>query len=85
MVHNKKLRIRRARSHEADVLTGIALRSKKSNGYDDVFMEACTDELTVTATHIKEGEYWVAERECVSSGSIEGRFLPRMEKLLRQS
>ncbi len=58
---NHEIKIRRAKSHEAHVLTNIALRAKQLNGYDDSFMGACKDELTVTASHMKEGEYWVAE------------------------
>lgn len=53
--------IRRARDDEADVLTELSLRSKRSNGYDDAFMAACREELTVTDQRLAEGEYWVAE------------------------
>jgi ribosomal protein S18 acetylase RimI-like enzyme len=52
--------IRRARPDEADLLTELSMRSKQSNGYDDAFMEACRDELTVTASRMAAGEYWVA-------------------------
>ncbi|MGK0463252.1 MAG: N-acetylglutamate synthase-like GNAT family acetyltransferase [Candidatus Azotimanducaceae bacterium] len=61
MNYEDKIQIRRARSHEAHVLTNIALRAKQSNGYDDLFMDACKDELSVKASHMKENEYWVAE------------------------
>ena len=53
--------IRRARSDEVDILTDLSMRAKRSNGYDDAFMEACRAELTVTATRMREGEYWVAD------------------------
>lgn len=55
------IEIRRARPEDADVLTDLSLRSKRSNGYDDAFMAACRDELTVTAADLAAGEYWVAE------------------------
>lgn len=55
-----KLEIRRARPDEADALTDLSMRSKRSNGYDDAFMEACREELTVTPKRLAEGEYWVA-------------------------
>lgn len=55
------IKIRRARVDEADILTDLSMRAKRSNGYDDAFMEACRAELTVTAARMKEGEYWVAE------------------------
>lgn len=55
--------IRRARADEAEALTELTLRSKQSNGYDDAFMAACREELTVTDERLAEGEYWVAECE----------------------
>jgi len=55
--------IRRARSDEAEALTELSIRAKRSNGYDDAFMDACRAELTVTTARMQEGEYWVAERE----------------------
>ncbi len=54
------LEIRLARADEAVALTELALRSKKSNGYDAAFMEACREELTITAASMAAGEYWVA-------------------------
>ena len=59
--------IRRARSDEAEILTDLSMRAKRSNGYDDAFMEACRPELTVKADRLEEGEYWVAD-----SGSVCG-------------
>ena len=59
------IKIRRARLDEADMLTDISMRSKRSNGYDDAFMECCREELAVTAARMGEGEYWVAEADRV--------------------
>lgn len=59
------IQIRRARLDEADTLTDISMRSKRSNGYDDAFMERCREELAVTAERMGEGEYWVAEADRV--------------------
>lgn len=55
--------LRRARAQDAAGLTGLSLRSKRSNGYDDAFMDACRKEMTITPDHIsdREFEYWVAE------------------------
>lgn len=53
--------IRRARPEDADVLTDLSIRSKRSNGYDEAFMAACRAELTVTRKSLREGEYWVAQ------------------------
>ncbi|MEM7045445.1 MAG: GNAT family N-acetyltransferase [Pseudomonadota bacterium] len=53
--------VRRARLSEAELLTDLSMRAKQSNGYDGAFMEACREELTVTASRLKAGEYWVAD------------------------
>ncbi len=59
--------IRLAQAGEAEALTELSLKSKGSNGYDDAFMAACREELTVTDQRLAEGEYWVAE-----SGGLRG-------------
>ena len=59
------IEIRRARANEAGILSDLSMRAKRSNGYDDAFMEACRAELTVTASRMEEGEYWVAEAQSV--------------------
>lgn len=69
--------IRAARYDEADALTDLSIRSKQSNGYDDAFIAACHDELTVTRERMDAGRYWVAEadgviRGCVALGRDDG-------------
>lgn len=59
------IEIRRARLDEADIITDLSMRAKRSNGYDDAFMEACREELTVTASRMEEGEYWVARSHAI--------------------
>jgi GNAT superfamily N-acetyltransferase len=44
--------IRPARVDECDALTELALRSKAHWGYDDAFMAACRDELTMQPSSI---------------------------------
>ncbi|MFH8382916.1 hypothetical protein ACH4E7_18490 [Kitasatospora sp. NPDC018058] len=46
------MRIRPARPAEAELLTGIAVRAKAHWGYDEAFMAACRDELTLDAAAI---------------------------------
>lgn len=58
-----KIEVRRARSDEMEALTELSLTSKQSNGYDDAFMAACREELTVTPDRMLEGEYWVADAD----------------------
>lgn len=53
--------IRPARRDDAEALTMLAMSSKQSNGYDDVFMAACAEELRVTSASLDAQEYWVAE------------------------
>jgi len=46
------VRIRPARVEECDALTELAMRSKAYWGYDDEFMAACRDELTIRAPFV---------------------------------
>jgi len=64
--------IREARPHEAEHLSGLALRSKGHWGYSEAFLAACAAELTIHPQQI-EGEQMdvvVAER----SGKIAGFY-----------
>ena len=53
------LRLRRASAADCSSLTELALRSKASNGYDEAFMAACVEELTVDADSLAAGEVWL--------------------------
>lgn len=57
------IHLRRAVAADASALSALALRSKRSNGYDDAFMTACRDELVVTAEDLATDEYWIAGSE----------------------
>ncbi|MEO4042514.1 GNAT family N-acetyltransferase [Hoeflea sp. CAU 1731] len=46
---------------DAMILTDLSMRSKQSNGYDDAFMDACRDELSVTPELLRAHRYWIAE------------------------
>ena len=61
-------RIRAARADECALLTRLALRSKASWGYSEQFMAACVAELTISATDIDSGLYFVLE----SHGQVIG-------------
>lgn len=63
------MRIRRARAEDAPGLSELALRSKAHWGYDADFLEACRDELTVTAEQCASDELYVAE---ATSGAVAG-------------
>jgi len=57
----KGYRIRRAEPRDRDALTGLCMRSKQSNGYDDAFMALCAEELRVRDAWIVEDDFWLAE------------------------
>lgn len=53
--------IRPARPEEAAALTALALRSKAYWGYDEAFMAACRDELTVAGDEVTDRRTVVAQ------------------------
>lgn len=59
----QKERIRRARPDEAELLSGLARRSKAHWGYDDEFLRRAAVELTITPSAITEHEVWVLEHQ----------------------
>jgi len=68
------VQLRAARPGEAQTLTELALRSKAYWGYDDAFMAACRDELTMRADELERRRVTVAERDGRIAGfvSVEG-------------
>ncbi|SCK36825.1 N-acetylglutamate synthase, GNAT family [Streptomyces sp. WMMB 714] len=66
--------IRSAEAHEAELLTGLALRSKAYWGYDDAFVAACREELAVRPDEVAERRMIVAEHDGVVVGfaSLDG-------------
>jgi GNAT superfamily N-acetyltransferase len=55
------LSLRAARPDEVAELSALALRSKAHWGYDETFLDACRDELTLTADDLMSGVVVVAE------------------------
>ncbi|MFI9361632.1 GNAT family N-acetyltransferase [Kitasatospora sp. NPDC053057] len=55
------MHIRPAHPDEAGLLTGIALRAKAYWGYDEVFIVACREELTLDAAAVERASTVVAE------------------------
>ncbi|MFD7453766.1 GNAT family N-acetyltransferase [Kitasatospora sp. NPDC059827] len=55
------MRIRPARPDEAELLTAIALRAKAYWGYDEAFMAACREELTLDAAAVERASTLLAE------------------------
>lgn len=57
------MRVRPGRPSEAAELTGLALRSKGHWGYDEAFLAACRDELTMAPADIDRRRTAVAEED----------------------
>ncbi|MAK74662.1 MAG: GNAT family N-acetyltransferase [Pseudomonadales bacterium] len=55
--------MRSARLEEAPALSELCMLSKAYWGYDDAFMEACREELTITQTDFDYSTIQIAERE----------------------
>lgn len=65
-----RLRVRAAFPGEAAHLTSLSLASRACWGYDEAFLEACRDELTITGDDIRHGTVRVATR----AGGILGYY-----------
>jgi GNAT superfamily N-acetyltransferase len=61
MMARSQSRIRPARLDEADALTTLALRSKRTWGYTDDFMARAADELTLTRADLEQDVVEVLE------------------------
>jgi len=57
------LKIRKATIHEADLVSDLCFRSKAHWGYSEEFMEACRDDLTITANYIEASLVYVIEED----------------------
>jgi GNAT superfamily N-acetyltransferase len=57
------INIRPARAGEGELLSALMLRSKAHWGYDDAFIDACRQVLTIPEAMIAAGEVLVAERD----------------------
>lgn len=69
------MQIRTARGGEAGKLTELAFRSKAHWGYDEAFMAACRNELTVLPEEVERRRTLVAEEDDRLLGmvTVEGR------------
>ncbi|MFC4859317.1 GNAT family N-acetyltransferase [Actinophytocola glycyrrhizae] len=64
------MRLRPARPGEAALLSALALRSKGHWGYDDAFLAACRDELTIAEGEVAARRTTVAELD----GTVVGMY-----------
>ena len=76
--------IRAPRLEELDALTELCVRSKATWGYDDAFMNACRDELKITAEHLNRDHCAVFEADGETLGfaqvtcSKQGTFIDKL-------
>lgn len=68
--------IRAAEPDEAAALTGIAMRAKAHHGYDEAFLEACRDELTVDRGSVAEDPFFVVDVRGTIAGFYGLRIAP---------
>lgn len=71
--------MRKAIVEDAPLLSDLAYRSKAHWGYDQPFMEACRDALTITADYIRSNPVYVLEVDQCIVGFYS--FLVEDEKL----
>ncbi len=75
MTGRNKITLRPAREEEAEALSRLAFASKAHWGYDAAFMEACREELRVSAADI--ARYNVLVAECAGQRLGYGYLSPR--------
>ena len=57
------MNIRKAAIHEADLVSDLCFRSKAYWGYSEEFMEACREDLTISANDIETSLVYVIEED----------------------
>lgn len=72
------MHIRPARVEEAAALTELAMRSKAHWGYDDAFLAACRDELTIGPEHIARVDVADLDGEVVGMVRLEHETIEDM-------
>lgn len=74
-----EIALRRAVADDAPTLTAISMRAKASWGYDDAFMAACAQELTLSPEKLDLWEVWVADADGEVAGMIAIEVAPPPE------
>ena len=75
--------LRNIRPDEISVLTELCLRSKAVWGYDEDFMRACRNELTLRPEELETSHFQVAERDRIAIGLAQIKMVGRDADLAR--
>ncbi|EPY05674.1 hypothetical protein PAALTS15_19138 [Paenibacillus alvei TS-15] len=62
--------IRQAAVQDVRILSELAYASKAYWGYDEAFMEACREDLTITEAHLTAAQFFVVEENRQIQGFI---------------
>ncbi len=65
------MKIRKARIEERDQINAMIMRSKAHWGYDDAFMAACRDELSLSAERLLSDDLRVLANDNAVAGTVE--------------
>jgi GNAT superfamily N-acetyltransferase len=77
------IRLRDIRPDELSSLSELCLRSKALWGYDDAFMRACRNELTLRPDELHTSYLQVAERDAVAVGLAQIKVVGRDADLMK--
>jgi GNAT superfamily N-acetyltransferase len=77
------IRLRDIRPDELSSLSELCLRSKAVWGYDDAFMRACRNELTLRPDELHTSYFQVAERDAVAAGLAQIKVTGRDADLMK--
>ena len=66
-----KMEIRKAKTEERASINALILRSKAHWGYDDAFMDACRDELSMDAERLLSDNFRVLQHHGKVVGTVE--------------
>jgi GNAT superfamily N-acetyltransferase len=75
--------LRDIRQNELSNLSELCLRSKAVWGYDDAFMRACRNELTLRPDELRTSYFQVAERDAVVAGLAQIKVAGREADLAK--
>ncbi len=77
------IQLRDIKHDELSNLSELCLRSKAVWGYDDAFMTACRNELTLRPDDLQTSHFQVAERAAIAVGLVQIKVVGRDAELMK--